>query len=68
MPAMAMPRTPGSESINANDLGAAIGPQVIREIAQRTGLDEQELLKQLSAALPGIVDKLTPNGQAPQQH
>jgi len=41
---------------------------VIREIAQRTGLDEQELLKQLSTALPGIVDKLTPNGQVPQQH
>ena len=57
-----------NQPINANDLGTAIGPQVIREIAQRTGLDEQELLKQLSAALPGIVDKLTPNGQVPQQH
>ena len=57
-----------NQSINANDLGKAIGPQVIREIAQRTGLDEQELLKQLSTALPGIVDKLTPNGQVPQQH
>src|SRR5690349_16154947 len=39
-----------NQSINANDLGAALGPQVIREIAQRTGLDEQELLKQLSTA------------------
>jgi uncharacterized protein YidB (DUF937 family) len=57
-----------NQSINANDLGKAIGPQVIHEIAQRTGLDEQELLKQLSTALPGIVDKLTPNGQVPQQH
>ncbi|TPL11015.1 MULTISPECIES: YidB family protein [unclassified Mesorhizobium] len=57
-----------NQPINANDLGNAIGPQVIHEIAQRTGLDEQELLKQLSAALPGIVDKLTPNGQVPQQH
>ncbi|MGX9145853.1 YidB family protein [Mesorhizobium sp. 128a] len=57
-----------NQPINANDLGKAIGPQVIREIAQRTGLDEQELLKQLSTALPGIVDKLTPNGQVPPQH
>ena len=57
-----------NQPINANDLGSAIGPQVIREIAQRTGMDEQELLKQLSAALPGIVDKLTPNGQLPQPH
>ncbi|MDX8493770.1 YidB family protein [Mesorhizobium sp. VK22B] len=57
-----------NQPINSNDLGAAIGPQVIREIAQRTGLNEQELLQQLSTALPGIVDKLTPNGQIPQHH
>ncbi|MEP6565687.1 MAG: YidB family protein [Mesorhizobium sp.] len=57
-----------NQSINANDLGTVLGPQVIREIAQRTGMDEQELLKQLSAALPGVVDRLTPNGQVPQPH
>jgi uncharacterized protein YidB (DUF937 family) len=57
-----------NQSINANDLGAALGPRVIHEIAQRTGMDEQELLKQLSTALPGVIDKLTPNGQVPQQH
>ncbi|QPC93259.1 YidB family protein [Mesorhizobium sp. INR15] len=57
-----------NQPINANDLGSALGPQVIREIAQRTGMDEQELLKQLSTALPGVIDKLTPNGQVPQPH
>ena len=57
-----------NQPINPNDLGSALGPQVIREIAQRTGMDEQELLKQLSAALPGVVDKLTPGGQLPPQH
>lgn len=57
-----------NQPINPNDLGSALGPQVIREIAQRTGMDEQELLKQLSAALPGVVDKLTPGGQVPPQH
>ncbi len=54
--------------IQANDLGNALGPQVIREIAQRAGMSEQEVVKQLSAALPGIVDKLTPNGQVPPQN
>ncbi|MBN9551424.1 MAG: YidB family protein [Alphaproteobacteria bacterium] len=57
-----------NQPINANDLGSALGPAVIREIAQRTGMNEQELLQQLSTALPGIVDKLTPNGQMPQNH
>lgn len=57
-----------NQPINSNDLGRALGPAVIREIAQRTGMDEQELLKQLSTALPGVVDKLTPGGQVPQHH
>ena len=57
-----------NQSIDAGTLGKALGPQVIREIAARTGLDEQELLKQLSNALPGVVDKLTPNGQVPSRN
>jgi uncharacterized protein YidB (DUF937 family) len=57
-----------NQPIQANDLGNALGPQVIREIAQRAGMSEQDVVKQLSAALPGIVDKLTPNGQVPPQH
>jgi len=57
-----------NQPIDANDLGRALGPAVIREIAQRTGMDEQELLKQLSTALPGVVDKLTPGGQIPPHH
>ncbi|MCV3209580.1 YidB family protein [Mesorhizobium sp. YC-39] len=57
-----------NQPINANDLGNALGPQIIREIAQRSGMSEQDVLNQLSAALPGIVDKLTPNGQVPPQH
>ncbi|RWE73953.1 YidB family protein [Mesorhizobium sp.] len=57
-----------NQPINPGDLGSALGPAVIREIAQRTGMNEQELLQQLSTALPGIVDKLTPNGQIPQNH
>ncbi|CCV13499.1 YidB family protein [Mesorhizobium sp. STM 4661] len=56
-----------NQPINGNDLGNALGPQVIREIAQRAGMSEQDVLKQLSAALPGIVDQLTPNGQMPSQ-
>ena len=57
-----------NQPIDANDLGRALGPAVVREIAQRTGMDEQELLKQLSTALPGVVDKLTPGGQVPPHH
>jgi uncharacterized protein YidB (DUF937 family) len=34
-------------------------------LAQKSGLSEEELTKQLSQVLPGIVDKLTPNGRLP---
>ena len=42
--------------------GNALGPDVIKTIAQRSGLSEDEIIKQLSQLLPGVVDKLTPKG------
>jgi uncharacterized protein YidB (DUF937 family) len=32
-------------------------------LAQRSGLSEEEITKQLSQILPGVVDKLTPQGR-----
>jgi uncharacterized protein YidB (DUF937 family) len=34
-------------------------------VSQVTGLSEDDLTKQLSQFLPGLVDKLTPNGRLP---
>jgi uncharacterized protein YidB (DUF937 family) len=34
-------------------------------LAQKSGLSEEEITKQVSQVLPGIVDKLTPNGRLP---
>ena len=46
-------------------LGPALGPDIIKTLAQRSGLSEEELTKQLSQVLPGVVDKLTPAGRLP---
>jgi hypothetical protein len=40
-------------------------PSTFKTLAQRTGLSEEELTKQLSHVLPGVVDKLTPAGRVP---
>jgi len=56
-----------NKPIAANDLGRALGAQTIKMISERTGISEDELLKQLSTALPGLVDKLTPGGEVPSQ-
>jgi uncharacterized protein YidB (DUF937 family) len=34
-------------------------------LAQKSGLSEEEITKQLSQVLPGVVDKLTPGGRLP---
>jgi uncharacterized protein YidB (DUF937 family) len=46
-------------------LGRALGNNTVREIAGQAGIKEDDLLTQLSKALPAFVDKLTPNGRLP---
>ncbi len=53
--------------IQPAQLGSALGQTTVSELAQHAGMSEQELLSQLSRVLPGVVDKLTPNGQVPTQ-
>jgi len=54
-----------NRSMSPGQLGSALGPNVLKSLAQKTGLSEQDLLAQLSQVLPGVVDKLTPNGRLP---
>jgi uncharacterized protein YidB (DUF937 family) len=46
-------------------LGSALGPDIIKTLAQRSGMSEEEITKQLSQILPGVVNKLTPQGRLP---
>lgn len=51
--------------VSSNQLSSALGPDVIRTLAQRSGLSEEEVSQQLSQVLPHLVDRLTPNGRLP---
>jgi uncharacterized protein YidB (DUF937 family) len=53
-----LPVSPGS-------IGSALGPSIVKTLAEKTGLSEQEVTAQLSQLLPGFVDKLTPQGRLP---
>jgi len=46
----------------ADRLEKAVGPDIIQELAEKTGLSREELLARLSRELPGAIDKYTPNG------
>jgi uncharacterized protein YidB (DUF937 family) len=54
-----------NQPVSPNQVGSALGPNIIKTLAQRSGLSEDELTKQLSQVLPGVVDKLTPSGRLP---
>src|SRR5690348_1716914 len=54
-----------NQPVSPGQLGSALGPQIIKAIAERSGLSEEEVTSQLSQVLPGVVDKLTPNGRLP---
>ena len=54
-----------NQPVSPGQLGPALGPDILKTLAQRSGLSEEDLIKQLSQVLPGLVDKLTPNGRLP---
>jgi uncharacterized protein YidB (DUF937 family) len=54
-----------NQPVQPGQLGSILGPTIIKTLAQSSGLSEEELTKQLSQILPGVVDKLTPNGRIP---
>lgn len=51
--------------VSPDRLGSALGPDIIKTLAERSGLSEEDITRQLSQVLPGLVDKLTPNGRLP---
>ena len=57
---------PGAnQPIQPGQLGSALGQNTINDLAQRTGMSQQELLNQLAAVLPQLINHLTPNGRMP---
>ena len=50
-----------------HDVASAIGDETLADLAQKTGLSRGELLRRLSAALPDVVNQLTPDGRLPSE-
>jgi uncharacterized protein YidB (DUF937 family) len=54
-----------NQPVSPGQLGSALGPEIIKMLAQRSGIPEEQLTRDLSQILPVIVDKLTPKGRLP---
>jgi uncharacterized protein YidB (DUF937 family) len=54
-----------NQPIQPGQLGSALGQNTLNELAQRTGMSQEELLNQLAAMLPQLIHRLTPDGRVP---
>jgi uncharacterized protein YidB (DUF937 family) len=55
-----------NKSISPDQIQNVLGSDVLSGIASKLGLNANELSSQLSNLLPGVVDKLTPEGKVPE--
>lgn len=55
-----------NQPIGADQLQSVLGSEQVQAIANRLGLNTQEVSGHLAQLLPQLVDKLTPNGTLPE--
>ena len=55
-----------NKSISPDEVQRAIGPDLLQQLAAKSGLSVQELAQKLSQVLPDAVDKMTPTGSIPK--
>ena len=55
-----------NQSVDPQQLGAALGTDEVQRLSAKSGIDIAALLPLLAAFLPQIINMLTPQGQVPQ--
>ena len=55
-----------NQPISPDELQRALGPDLLQQLAQKSGLSVQDLSQKLSQVLPQAVDKMTPDGMLPK--
>lgn len=56
----------GNLPVSAEQIQQVLGGNQLAGIAEKVGLDQGQVSQLVAEHLPGLVDKLTPNGQLPQ--
>ena len=52
--------------VSPDQVNAAIGPDLLQQLAAKTGLSVGDLAQKLAQVLPQTVDKMTPDGVIPK--
>jgi uncharacterized protein YidB (DUF937 family) len=53
--------------VSPQQVEQVLGPEILQQIATKTGLPLETVKQKLSAVLPPVVDQLTPEGAIPQE-
>ena len=56
-----------NQPVTPDQIRRGLGSERVQEVAQRSGLSMETVLPMLAAALPMVIDMLTPRGQVPDQ-
>ena len=55
-----------NQPISPDQMQRALGPDLLQQLSQKSGIPVQDLTRQLAEILPQAVDKMTPNGTIPK--
>ena len=55
-----------NQPISPADVNRTLGPELLQQLAAKSGLSVQDLTAKLAQVLPQAVDSLTPNGAIPK--
>ncbi len=55
-----------NQPISGEQLSQVLGSDTLSELASKIGMNSGDAAGQLSQVLPGLIDRLTPHGQAPE--
>ncbi|OYT93143.1 MAG: hypothetical protein CFE43_04715 [Burkholderiales bacterium PBB3] len=57
--------TGANQPVSGDQLTQVLGGDTMADLARQMGLNSNDMASQLSHILPGVIDQLTPHGQAP---
>jgi len=55
-----------NQTISPDEVHRALGPDLLQQLSEKSGLSVQDLTQKLSQVLPQTVDRLTPDGAIPK--
>jgi uncharacterized protein YidB (DUF937 family) len=54
-----------NQPVSPEDVQRALGPELLQQLSQKSGVSIQDLSRKLAEVLPQAVDKMTPTGTIP---